>query len=84
MVYLPSIYSGWKIVGNALAYTNRFLFISTNSVNETTSFCFNLTVDSFCVNSCFNPLCAIRASCTLVVPVCDMLIAASNISSGKF
>ena len=83
MVYLLSIYSGLKIVGNALAHTNRVLFISANSVNGITSFYLNLIVDSFYVNSCSNYLCAIRASCTLVVSAFDMLIATSNISSGK-
>ena len=84
MVHLPSIYSNWKIVGNTLTYENLVLFMSTNSVNGITSFCFNLTVDSLCVNSCSNSLCALRISCTLVVSVFGVLIAASRISSGIF
>ena len=50
------------MIGNALAYTNRVLFMSTSSVNGITSLCFHLTVSLFCVNSCSNSLCAERIS----------------------
>ena len=83
MVHLPSIYSGWKIVGNTLAHANVVLFLSANSINGIASFCFNFTVDSLCVISSSNYVCALRASCPLVVPAFDALIVASDISSGK-
>ena len=50
------------MIGNALAYTNRVLFMSTSSVNGITSLCFHLTVGLCCVNSCSNSLCAERIS----------------------
>ena len=67
MVYLPSIYSDWKIVGNAFAHSNPVLFVSTNSVNGINLFCFNLIVDSVCANSFSDSLCAIRVSYALVL-----------------
>ena len=50
------------MIGNALAYTNRVLFMSTSSVNGITSLCFHLPVGLCFVNSCSNSLCAERIS----------------------